>query len=287
MLKCIQAQKINMSEDAKTVEGTITQYPEKSLPPNSDFLHHRLNAGDKYFIGFTMFEDYYLTYSNQDQKIMADLWHHTLTEPSLYQVYANQLYDSSLTEGEILFIAQVAATIRSFNGGQIGEGIANEEQLKALSKKRLQTYKDTDLDRTVTLSNIQGQGIVACAEASLMAQALSQYAKGYHIVSADVVSRADTESAAGHGFNFLINDEESRIIVFDIAYGVVREIDGARILVPYVALLTVGQIERFENGQNVTIESMGERRVYRIGTPFTPEGNWKDNYLTLKSMTGN
>lgn len=263
------------------------KHPEKVLPPDSNFLHHSVRPGEKRNIGFSMFEESYLTYSEHDKQLLDNLWQTVSENPDSYRAYVSSLSDPSLTEEETLFIARAAATVVALNGQQIGEGIANQEQFKILDQKRIKAYKDTDIGNVVSLTDIQGKGIIMCAEASLVGQGLSQYAKGYHVASADVVSRADTDLAEGHQINFLINDDESRVILFDMAYGVMREVSDKKMLMPYVALLTREQIMGFENGQNVTLESMGEKRVYRIGTRHTPPGTWRGNQLTSRSEAKN
>jgi len=272
-----------MSENSQVDEKVGLKHVEKALPPDSNFLHHSVRPGEKRNLGFSMFEEYYITYSDKDKQLLANLWQSISDKHDSYQIYTSQLSDMTLTEAEISFIARAAATTVSLNGSQIGEGISSQEQLKELSQKRIGAYKDTDMNRVVSLSDIQGKGIIMCAEASLVGQGLSQYAEGYHVASADVVSRADTDLAEGHQINFLINDDESRVILFDMAYGVKRGVSDKKMLIPYVALLTREQIMGFENGQNVTVESMGEKRVYRIGTRHTPPGTWMGHQLTSKS----
>jgi len=253
---------------------------EKLLPPDSDFLHHRIKPGEKRSIGFSMFQEYYITYSNQDEQLLANQWQNISAKPDSYQEYISQLSDSALTKDEISFIAQVAATIVNLNGRQIGEeDVANRDQLGELDKKRLRAYENTDIGKVVSLSDIQGKGFVMCAEASLIGQGLSQYCEGYHVASATVVSRADTKSAEGHELNFLISDDENRVILFDVAYGVIKEVNGKKILIPWVTLLTTSQVADLEKGKNVSLEAMGEKRAYRIGTPHTPSGTWKTQLI--------
>lgn len=273
-----------MSETQQSLTEPGLRAPKKVFPPDSHFLHHSIKYGDKRGLGFGMFEEYYLTYTDSDGQLLDNLWQGISKKPELYQIYVDQLSSVGLTEAEVTFIAKAATTVVSLNGRQIGEGIANEGQLKELSKKRIRAYKDTDMNRVVSLSNIQGEGIIMCVEASVINQALSSHIEGYHVASAEVVSRADTDQAEGHQINFLINDDETRIILFDTAYGVVKEINGKKILIPYTAILSTDQINGFKNGQNVMTETRGEKRTYRIGTAHTSPGTWKGHQLKSQSV---
>ena len=266
-----------MGDYESTIEELQGTQKDKPLPPDTFFLTHRLKAGDKRPIGQSMFEDYLITYTDKDIELLNNLWSELSANPETYESYI-QFLGNELTESEKTFVAKAAAAIVDLNGGGIGESAKTDEEFKALSSARTKMYINTDVFRTVTLSDIKGKGIVLCAEASLIVQALSNKIDGYHVASAQVVVNADS-SPEGHQINFLANKDGSRVILVDTVYGQKIETDGKNIIVPIVALLSTSQIDSLEKGQNVSIDTPMGKRVYRIGTAYTPPGTWKDNHL--------
>jgi hypothetical protein len=281
--------KLNIAPPPETKMYTldISANPSRLTQPEEEnvqkgFIYRSLTVGEKRQIAFSMFEDFMLTFSAADKELMSRiLGSEQVTE--LSDLYIKCLEGQvELTSSEVQHIARVAAAIVKFNGQQIGEGITTAEELNALQQKRLDAYKNTDMGthgRTTTLSDIQSEGIVMCAEAALVAQALENNLSGYSTVAVDAVSQANTESAGGHVFNIMISQNGERVVLVDYAYSVVVSIDEEVIGMPFVCILNEDQIRNLEEGMNVELSSMGVVRSYRIGTAHTSEGTWKSKLV--------
>lgn len=59
---------------------------EEQLPPDSHFVHHSIRPGDRRNIGFSMFEEYELTYSPDDERLLRNLWQDVLNRTETYPV---------------------------------------------------------------------------------------------------------------------------------------------------------------------------------------------------------
>lgn len=247
-------------------------------PPNSDFLNHTITPGEKILVGGGLFEDKYLTVDQVGINVTNKIFDSLSKEDYVHYLSFLGNANTVLSDAEAELISKIASTVVKFNGGQISESYDPVE----INKRRNRAYFNTDIDIVANLSSFQDRGIVACAEASVISQIISHKIQDYHIARSDVVSMAeDKEHAGSHSLNFLINNKTGKVILFDLAYGEVKEKDGKKLLVPFVAVLTDDQKTLLENGKNTVVSSVSDERTYRIGTPFTPSGTWKGHKLTV------
>ena len=224
----------------------------------------KFSSGKKVEAGGDLFEDYLLTYHEEDFIPIRERFNKN-RKSSFDQIMINYLLSIGLQNEECLDILAVWQTLIDFNGGILSHGPDKTiERVRIYHSRELPPFKD------IRITNFENKELLECTEIAVITNDLLSYA-GYNSFFADGVTYPQPDNPDGHNFVIIRSKTDpTKYIFIDNSFHALspKNNQNPQIRLPFCSILSSNQIISLEDGDNIICSFLGQDHVYRIGLPY-------------------